>query len=212
MVSRLPVPPASARPAPRPLRWESPGQSRPPVPADGFRSLMSGFPAGVAVVTTYGPDRLPRGLTCTALASVTADPPILSVCLTTRGETLQALRTCGMFAVNLLHDRARHTAEVFAKPVADRFARTGWQPSPTAGLPWLSDDAFATAECQVAHLAEVGDHTVVLGLVTGLVQVPGTPLLYGAHRFASWPGGEIPGPQWLPEAPALQATAPDTPC
>ncbi|ARF54284.1 flavin reductase family protein [Streptomyces gilvosporeus] len=211
MASRLPLSPA-ARTAPPPVRWETAEDGPAPVPVNDFRSLMSTFPAGVAVVTTHGPDGRPRGLTCTSLASVTAEPPILSVCLTTRGETLQALRGCGAFAVNLLHERARHTAETFAKPVPDRFAHTVWQPAPETGLPWLSEDAFATAECQVAHLAEIGDHTLVLGLVTGLVQVTGTPLLYGAHRFASWPGGDIPAPQHLAGPAPVRAGVAESPC
>ncbi|WP_079193872.1 flavin reductase family protein [Streptomyces sp. CB02923] len=192
MASRLSASHAAVPDASRLLPWQHRDTVGTPVPLDGFRALMSAFPAGVAVITTYGSDGDPRGLTCTSLASVTAEPPILSVCLNTRGETLQALCDRGAFAVNLLHDRARHTAEVFAKPVADRFAHTEWQPSPEAGLPWLTDDAFATAECEVAHLAEIGDHTLVLGLVTGVVRAAGTPLLYGAHRFAAWPGGELP--------------------
>lgn len=76
-----------------------------PVPADDFRSLMGAFPTGVAVITTYGADDRPRGLTCSSLSSVTTAPPTLSVWLTTRGETLGALRAYGAFAVNLLHDR-----------------------------------------------------------------------------------------------------------
>ncbi|MFF2810207.1 flavin reductase family protein [Streptomyces sp. NPDC058000] len=209
MASRLSASRAAVPTASHPLPWQSRDTTGTPVPPDGFRSLMSAFPAGVAVVTTYGSDGEPRGLTCTSLASVTAEPPILSICLTTRGETLQALCDRGAFAVNLLHDRARHTAEVFAKPVADRFAHTEWQPSPEVGMPWLTDDAFATAECEVTHLAEVGDHTLVLGLVTGVVRRAGAPLLYGAHRFASWPGGELPGLHHSTALSTVAAGAPD---
>lgn len=41
-------------------------------------------------------------------------------------------------------------------------------------------------------LVEVSDHTLVVGAVTGVTQQAGTPLLYGARRFASWPGGDVP--------------------
>ncbi|MFF3542286.1 flavin reductase family protein [Streptomyces platensis] len=162
-----------------------------PVPADDFRSLMGAFPTGVAVITTYGADDRPRGLTCSSLSSVTTAPPTLSVWLT-RGETLGALRAYGAFAVNLLHDRGERAGEVFAHRVADRFAQVDWRRSPDAGLPWLVDDAFAVAECRVTKLVEVSDHTLVVGAVTGVTQQAGTPLLYGARRFASWPGGEVP--------------------
>lgn len=183
-----------------------------PVPLAGFRSLMSAFATGVAVVTTLGPDGRPYGLTCTSLASVTASPPILSVCLTTRGETLRALRECGAFAVNLLHERGQRAAEIFAAPVADRFAEVCWQPSPEAGLPQLTDDAFATAECQVSRLLEVGDHTMVLGMVTEVVQTPATPLLYGGRRFAAWPDGPLPQPAPAAEATPLPSSFRGSPC
>ncbi|WP_251076470.1 flavin reductase family protein [Streptomyces sp. NBC_01525] len=199
------------RPVPHPeLPSETP--PRAPVPLGEFRSLMSGFATGVAVVTTLGPDGCPYGLTCTSLSSVTASPPILAVCLTTQGETLRALLDCGAFAVNLLHEQGQHAAEVFAKPVADRFAEVVWQPSPNAGLPRLAEDAFATAECQVTRVLEVGDHTMVLGMVTGVTQTPATPLLYGGRRFAVWPDGEVPQPPSVPAVTPLPSSLPGSPC
>ncbi|MEV8536208.1 flavin reductase family protein [Streptomyces sp. NPDC051211] len=164
-----------------------------PVPLDHFRSMMSAFPSGVSVITTYDENGFPRGLTASSLASVTAEPPTVSVCLNTGGDTLQALREHGSFAVNLLHDRGRRAAGVFATPNTDRFAQVEWRPSPGLGLPWLIEDAFVTAECQVAGMLEIGTHTLVLGSVVEVAQEAGTPLMYGGRRFANWPGGEMPG-------------------
>ncbi|MEV6315546.1 flavin reductase family protein [Streptomyces sp. NPDC051776] len=157
------------------------------VGADDFRSLMSSFPTGVAVVTSTGWDGSPRGVTCTSLSSVALAPPTLLVCLKTRGSTLDAIRTREWFAVNLLHARARGTAEVFSSPVADRFAHVSWRPTGTAGLPWLHEDAFAVAECAVTALYAAGDHTVVLGEVAGVELRPDDPLLYGMRQFSAWP-------------------------
>ncbi|MGW4891927.1 flavin reductase family protein [Kitasatospora sp. NPDC004240] len=160
-----------------------------------FRSLMSSFPAGVAVVTSTGRDGSPRGVTCTSLSSVALDPPTLLVCLKTGGSTLEAVRGRGWFAVNLLNARARATAEVFSSPVADRFADVRWSPTAAARLPWLYEDALAVAECAVTRLEAVGDHTVVLGEVTGVRLRPDVPLLYGLRRFAVWPSdSRRPGP------------------
>ncbi|MFI9332839.1 flavin reductase family protein [Kitasatospora sp. NPDC052868] len=167
-----------------------------PVGADAFRSLMSSFPTGVAVVTGTGRDGSPRGVTCSSLSSVALDPPTLLVCLKTGGSTLEVIRTRRWFAVNLLNARARTAAEVFSSPVADRFAQVRWRPTGTAGLPWLYEDALAVAECAVTGLHPVGDHTVVLGEVAGLELRPDVPLLYGMRRFSAWPAGpaEPPGP------------------
>ncbi|MFF4037019.1 flavin reductase family protein [Streptomyces sp. NPDC001816] len=150
---------------------------------------MSSFPTGVAVVTGTGRDGAPRGVTCSSLSSVALDPPTLLVCLKTRGSTLELIRTQEWFAVNLLHARARATAEVFSSPVADRFAHVRWRPTGTAGLPWLYEDALAVAECAVTGLYAVGDHTVVLGEVEGVELQPDVPLLYGMRQFSVWPAG-----------------------
>ena len=50
-----------------------------------FFDIMASFPSGVAIVTTLDSDGTPRGLTTTAVASVSADPPLLlSAALTCR--------------------------------------------------------------------------------------------------------------------------------
>jgi flavin reductase (NADH) len=156
------------------------------VDADDYRLLMSSFPTGVAIVTSVGWDMLPRGATCSSLSSVTLTPPTLLVCLKTCSSTLDAIRTRGWFAVNLLHARARRVAEIFSSPVDDRFAHVRWQPTGAEGLPWLVMDALAVAECLVTGLFVVGDHTVVLGEVTGAEVSPGQPLLYGMRQFSAW--------------------------
>ena len=153
---------------------------------DEFRALMSDFPSGVAVVTALQPDGTPRGTTCSSLSSVTLSPPTLLVCLEGRSDTLDAIRAAGQFAVNLLHDCGRRAAETFAAKVPDRFARVGWRPAPGSGLPWLTEDTLALAECRVSGLLETGDHTVVLGRVTHVVRTPGAPLLYGRRQFSHW--------------------------
>ncbi|WP_241518805.1 flavin reductase family protein [Streptomyces sp. CB03238] len=154
--------------------------------ADDYRSLMSSFPTGVAVVTSTDGDMSPRGATCSSLSSVTLDPPTLLVCLTSHSSTLDAIRRRDWFAVNLLNARARRTAEIFSSPVADRFAEVRWRPTRGQGLPWLERDALAVAECAVAGLFTVGDHTVAVGRVAGVEVLPDVPLLYGMRRFSAW--------------------------
>lgn len=155
-------------------------------PTQRYRDLMSAFPTGVAVVTSLDADGAPRGMTCTSIASAALLPPTLLVCLRIGSGTLEAIASHGGFAVNLLHSEGQRAAEVFSRPGANRFARVSWRPS-GSGLPWLVDDAFAVAECQVAEAVTVGDHAVLLGEVRETAQIAGTPLLYGLRRFASWP-------------------------
>jgi flavin reductase (DIM6/NTAB) family NADH-FMN oxidoreductase RutF len=163
------------------------------VDADEYRTLMSAFPTGVTVVTSSGANGEPRGATCSSMCSVTLTPPTLLVCLTTRSSTLEAIRARGRFAVNLLHSRARRTAEIFSTAVDDRFGMVQWKHLGPAGLPWLIRDAFAVAECGVAGLSTVGSHTVVFGNVVSTHFSPDVPLLYGLRQFSRWSADEDRG-------------------
>lgn len=152
-----------------------------------YRTFMSGFPTGVAVVTTVDGAGRPRGLTCTSLASVTVRPPHLLVCIDTRSGTLTGLERHGMFAVNLLHADGQPAAVAFASGDPDRFARVRWRPTDDYGLPWLVDAAAAVAQCAVTDVRRVGDHAVVLGAVRDVRFVDDrAPLLYGQRRYAAW--------------------------
>ncbi|WP_340562465.1 flavin reductase family protein [Streptomyces sp. GSL17-111] len=153
---------------------------------DAFRSLMSGFPSGVAVVTSVDGAGAPRGLTCTSMCGVGLHPPSLLVCVDNRSGTLRALCESGAFAVNLLHTGGRRTAETFATPGRDRFAEVAWEPTARYRVPRLTEDAHATAECRVLRTHPGGDHTVVIGAVEEVLSRPGAPLLYGRRRFADW--------------------------
>jgi flavin reductase (DIM6/NTAB) family NADH-FMN oxidoreductase RutF len=152
---------------------------------------MGSFPTGVSVVTTIG-DGGPRGMTCSSLTSVCLEPPTLAVCLHSASSTLSAVVQTSRFAVNLLHARGERAALAFASAVSDRFALVGWQPSPT-GLPWLTEDAFAVAECQVVSTTVLGDHTMVFGEVSSVSQSPESPLVYGRRSFRSWDELSITG-------------------
>ncbi|WP_228645615.1 flavin reductase family protein [Microtetraspora sp. AC03309] len=169
----------SAQPVGRPSSTAS--------PAD-FRALMAAFPTGVAILTTFGPDGEPKGMTCSSVCSVTLTPPVLLVCVRYGSPTLEAITRRLTFAVNLLHEGAADTAGLFASGDPDRFDRVRWQAGPDAAGPHLIDDAHAVAHCRVVGTQAVGDHVIVLG-EAGLIRQEARrdPLLYGLRRYAAWP-------------------------
>jgi len=153
--------------------------------ADEYRTFMSSFPTGVAVVTALDARGEPHGLTCTSISSVTLRPPTLLACIDVHSGTLAAIEDRGTFGVNLLSITARSAAKLFASPTADRFSQVSWRRA-HLGSPWLFRDAFALAECRVTATALVGDHRVVFGEVAGLTNALGAPLLYSRRQFGSW--------------------------
>jgi flavin reductase (NADH) len=158
--------------------------------AEGMRRLMAGFPTGVGIVTTFGAGAQPWGMTCTSLASVALDPPILVVCLRSASPTLRAVLSTKAFAVNLLRHGARSTAELFASGDPDRFDRVRWTAPASGSGPHLPEDAHAVADCTVLRHDRHGDHVVLFGEVRGVqFNHEPEPLLYGLRRYASWPTG-----------------------
>lgn len=157
------------------------------VSSQEFRELMANFPSGVAVVAAFDGTDHPWGMTCSALCSVTTAPPTLLVCLRRGGPTLDAVLSAGTFTVNLLHEEARDTAELFASRDPDRFAKTQWQ-APLGCLgPHLMTAAQAVADCRVVDVSPVGDHMVVFGQVVRISPgSSGVPLLYGLRTYGSW--------------------------
>jgi flavin reductase (DIM6/NTAB) family NADH-FMN oxidoreductase RutF len=163
--------------------------SRPGILAAEFRALMAGFPSGVAIVTAISPDGTPWGMTCSSVCSVSITPPTLLVCVRDGSPTLAAMLGQGTFAVNLLHDNARPTSELFASGRPDRFTRVSWHIGPAGGGPHLPDDSHAVADCRVSMTQPVGDHIVVFGEVFHVSHTPSRrmPLVYGLRRYVSWP-------------------------
>ncbi len=169
------------------------GTLRPPAAVaspEDFRTLMSAFPSGVAVVTARDDDGTPRGMTCSSLCGVSLEPPVLVVCLRAGSPTLAAVAGSAGFAVNLLHSGARETAQLFASGDPQRFDRVSWSAGPHTGGPHLPADAHRVADCAVLHAQPMGDHVAVFGQIRRVTRHDErAPLLYGLRRFAAWPAG-----------------------
>ncbi|SDM46214.1 flavin reductase family protein [Streptomyces wuyuanensis] len=185
---------------------EGPSETEEPVvlrEAD-LRPFMAAFPSGVSVVTTIDAGGLPRGLTCSSLASVALTPPTLVVCIRTASPTLQALLAQGQFALNLLHERARGTSDLFASGDPARFERTEWRLPLGASGPHLTASAHAVADCSVVKTAAFGDHTAVFAEAHRVTVRPAAqPLLYGLRRYAEWSAAAAtPPPAASPEGAA----------
>lgn len=151
------------------------------VTSDQFRELLASLPAGVTVVTTCVGDEL-HGATCSAVCSVSADPPQLLVCLSRSSRTGAAVRRSGRFAVNILRDGSEGLAARFASPSADRFS--GLQVRSEQGAPVLpADELVAWAACEVVQVIPAGTHDVVVGSVLAGESMPQPPLLYFQRAY-----------------------------
>jgi len=156
------------------------------VPTPEFFQIMSAFPTGVAVVTTLDADGTPRGLTTNAVCAVSADPPLLLVCVDRESRTLPALLHAKRFVVNFVAEGRHELALLFASKADDKFAAVAWEPG-LGGMPCLREDSLAYAECSTHGELEAGDHVVITGLVeAGMAPDPESiPILYFRRAFGS---------------------------
>lgn len=167
-----------------------------PQPRSGiedFRAAMRLLPSPVSVVTAMDENGLPRGLTCSALCSVSMAPPSMLVCVNRKNRSLDAIRHSNGFLVNLLRAGRTEMSEVFASPLPTKFAGTHWRPSPASGLPLLVRDALAFVDCGLQAEIEVGSHAILVGLVRGSgTGIPdGGPLVYWCRSYGKWAAHNI---------------------
>ena len=173
-----------------------------------FFEVMASFPSGVAIVTTLDEAGLPRGLTTTAVCSVSANPPTILICVDLGSRTLAALRAGGRFVVNFMGEGRSELCLLFASKAEDKFAGVEWRPSAT-GMPILEADALAWAECVTVHEIEPGDHVVLLGQVEvgESAADEDAPLMYYRRSWGVWK----PAPREMPsrQIPALEVSGQD---
>lgn len=156
-----------------------------PNPRAAFVGAMAAAVTGVNVVTTDGPGGL-RGLTVSAMASVSADPPLLLVAINRRSPLVAAIRANGAFGVSVLGAHQAAVADTFAgRPGAGEpfdFGCARWERG-TGGVPLLVG-AAARFDCAVESIAEAGSHTLVIGAVRDASRGAVRPLAYTRREYA----------------------------
>lgn len=153
--------------------------------ADSFRDAMS-LLAGTVAVITAGEGERRRGLTATAVCSVSVQPPTMLVCVNRFGEAHKAIADAGSFCVNLLSEADQPVADAFAgrsgKQGAAKFDDAGWKQM-RSGSPTL-ESAMVGLDCEVVEMVEAHTHTVFFGAVREVRRGSGTtPLLHFARNY-----------------------------
>jgi flavin reductase (DIM6/NTAB) family NADH-FMN oxidoreductase RutF len=152
-----------------------------PISSEQFRDALRHFPAGVTIVTVYTPGEAePHGLTVSAFASISPEPPLIMVSIDHRATGYELLQREGTtFAVNILPQDKMELSNRFAwVKDEDRFAVGDWDTAVT-GAPILSD-ALAWLDCTIHARHPAGTHTIYLGEVqASAVPRPNeAPLIY----------------------------------
>lgn len=155
-----------------------------------FRRVLGHLASGVSVVTSLDAAGEPRGLTATAVCSVSLEPPLVLVSLDRTSTTHAALRASGVYAVNLLSADQRRLAVRFARAEPAKFRDLDHRAG-TTGAPLL-DDAPGYVDCTVEREVPAGDHTVFIGRVEDArIRAGGDdrPLVYHLGRYGTLADG-----------------------
>ncbi len=143
---------------------------------DEFRRALGQFASGVTVVTMKDHDSKPQGITVSAFASVSLDPPLVLVSIDKRASLHDSLTEGSAFAVNILAEDQELISRRFASKEEDRFEGVGFSYG-VNGAPLLTG-SLASLECRVVHAYSGGDHTIFVGEVEVTTVSEGKPLAY----------------------------------
>ena len=150
-----------------------------------FRTAISRLASGVAIVTVFDHDDVPRGLTVTSLASYSLEPPSVLVSIDRTTKSYPALLSSEVFAVHLLAEDQAELAKDFAQRDDQKFDRHPWRRTPQK-VPVI-EGVMATFICRHITHFEHGDHSILVGEVTGCDHFPVRPLVYFDRRFLALP-------------------------
>ncbi len=108
-----------------------------------------------------------RGITATAVCSVSDAPPSLLVCVNTGNELNPFIKANQHFSVNLLGSSHEQLANRFAGfdkvAMPERFELGDWETLVT-GSPILTN-SLVSFDCRLTGFQEIGTHTVMFGEV-----------------------------------------------
>lgn len=158
-----------------------------PVDAVAFRSLMGQFATGVCVVASEGAGGEPVGITVNSFVSVSLDPMLVCWSLHNSASQFEVWAGTKAYSISILAEGQQAIARRYASrdrsgDRADDFA------SGTRGLPHVAG-ALGYLECKPWNQYPAGDHTMILGEVTGLYRAEmigaaaGRPLLFFGSAF-----------------------------
>ncbi len=142
---------------------------------------MRHFPTGVTVVTSMR-EKEPRGVTVSAFASVSVDPPLILICINREARSYLYISTSKVFCVNILAGDQRDLAERFAGKLRERqFEGVEYDVDVTGAA--VLRGSVAHLDCEVAQEHHAGSHSIFIGRVLSVKARPGSPLGYYNGEF-----------------------------
>jgi flavin reductase (DIM6/NTAB) family NADH-FMN oxidoreductase RutF len=155
--------------------------------ASAFRGALSRFASGVTVVSTVL-DGTDHAMTASAFTSVSLDPPLVLVCSHKTSRFHEAVLETGFWAVSILAEEGLAASAWFAnrgRPLEDQLKGIAYHRGASGAA--LLDDSLSWLECTTQAVHDGGDHTILVGTVTGAAirDTVDDPLLYYRSHYGT---------------------------
>ncbi|PAZ17601.1 NADH:riboflavin 5'-phosphate oxidoreductase [Streptomyces sp. SA15] len=141
--------------------------SPPALDGEEFREAMSLLAAPLTIVTARDTEGRPWGFTASSVTSVSLEPPLVLVGMSHTSSCFPALSEAAEFTINVLGSDHRDLARTFATSGVDRFSGVSLADWLDSTVPYLADVAVAF-RCTATSRIPVGDHTLLIGELTGM--------------------------------------------
>ncbi|RIK31333.1 MAG: hypothetical protein DCC56_03870 [Anaerolineae bacterium] len=153
--------------------------------SEQLRRAMRAWTTGVTVVTAVHNGQR-YGMTVNSLASVSLEPPIISLTLKQLTHTHELVERSGEFSMTILADSQKDISDRFAGKtpgIQDRFDGVETETLELAAP--LIKGGLAYFNCRVIHSQQFGENTLFLAEVVAAKNVQdGDPLVY--HNRVFW--------------------------
>jgi flavin reductase (DIM6/NTAB) family NADH-FMN oxidoreductase RutF len=136
----------------------------------------------VAVATVLDSTGQPHGLTVNSFTSVSAEPPLVLICIDRNSSFLPHFRTATHYGLSFLSESQQDVSNRFAVLPEGRFQGIDWKGGESSGVPLLAG-VVGWMECAVRQTVEAGDHVIFLAEVIACEAADGNPLLYFASGY-----------------------------
>ena len=147
------------------------------IDSDTFRSVLGRFASGVSIVTARDEAGVDHGMTVSAFASVSLEPPLILVCIDHTASMYTLLLEHPRFGISILSSEQEAYSRRFATdPDTGRFDGIAYSRGDSGVV--LVDNALAHLECKVVSHLDAGDHTIFIAEVERAEPRHGRPLLY----------------------------------
>jgi len=153
------------------------------MPTAEFADAMSALASGVVLVTCRVGAR-PWGMTVTAFASASADPPTVLVSLGSETTSARAIRETQSFGVSILAADQLAVARLGSAPGQAKFLEPFVEPDEGRAASPAVAGALAHLDCELCEDVRVADHTIAFGRVRSVrASRSGAPLVYHGRSF-----------------------------